>query len=423
MTVSPNREKRRVVIIGAGFAGLSAAKELADAPVSITVIDRRNYHLFQPLLYQVATAGLSPADIASPIRGVLRRQKNATVLMGKVNGIDCVGHRVITEEGAQIPYDYLIVATGARHAYFGKGEWEPFAPGLKKIDDATDIRRRILLSFERAETAVDLAERRRQLTFAIIGGGPTGVEMAGAIAELARKALARDFRNIDPCAARVVLVQSAARVLPNFSERMSDIALRSLKQLGVEVRTGARVNDCGAYGITVGEEVIPAGTVVWAAGVAGSQAAKWLNAERDQAGRVIVGPDLTVPGQREIMVIGDTAAITDAAGKSVPSIAPAAKQAGCYAARVILADVSKRSQPRPFRYRHFGNLATIGRQAAVAEFGPFKLWGRPAWFLWGAAHVWFLVGFRSRMKVLLEWLWCYVTFHRGARLITGPTYE
>lgn len=421
MNKSESMELPRVVIIGAGFGGLSAAQALAKADVQITVIDKRNYHLFQPLLYQVATAGLSPANIASPIRGILSRQRNATVLMGKVTGIDKETRHVLIDD-QRIPYDHLIVATGARHAYFGNDDWEPFAPGLKKIDDATDIRRRILLGFEAAEATNDPAERARLLTFAIIGGGPTGVEMAGAIAELARKALARDFRNIDPCEAHVLLVQSGERVLPAFPESLSRVAERSLRKLGVEVRTGDRVTGCDGKSICFGDNCMPVGTVIWAAGVAGSQAAKWLGGEKDRAGRVVIGADLTFPGHPEIMVVGDTAAIIDGAGKSVPGIAPAAKQAGNYAASCVLSRLRGETHLRPFRYRHLGDMATVGRHGAVTNFGWFKLSGHPAWFLWGAAHIWFLIGFRNRMVVLMDWLWNYLTFRRGARLITGTQY-
>ena len=307
-------------------------------------------------------------------------------------------------------------------AYFGNDEWEPFAPGLKKIDDATDIRRRILLAFEEAEVTEDPAERARLLTFAIIGGGPTGVEMAGAIAELARKALARDFRNINPGEAHVMLVQSGPRLLPVFHEKLSRVAERTLTKLGVEVRTGNRVTECDGKSICFGDQRMPVGTVIWAAGVAGSQAAKWLGGEKDRAGRVVIGPDLSFPGHPEIMVVGDTAATTDVTGQTVPGVAPAAKQAGRYAARAILARLGGKTEIAPFRYRHAGNMATVGRHGAVTELGWIKLWGRPAWFLWGAAHIWFLIGFRNRMVVLMDWMWNYLTFRRGARLITGTQY-
>jgi NADH:quinone reductase (non-electrogenic) len=409
----------RVVIVGAGFGGLSAATSLARLPVEVTIIDRRNYHLFQPLLYQVATAALSPADIATPIRSIVRRQKNTTVLMARVAAVDKDRREVILED-RRVPYDTLIVATGARHAYFGHDEWEPFAPGLKKIDDATELRRRILLSLEEAEIAMSEEERRRCLTFVVIGGGPTGVEMAGAIAELAKMAVARDFRRIDPRQARILLIEAGPRILPAFPPKLTDKARRALERLGVEVKTGAAVTLCDAEGIRLGEERIASRCVMWAAGVAASPAAKWLDGEPDRAGRVKVEPDLTLPGHPEIFVIGDTALALDAAGMPLPGVAPVAKQQGQYVAQVIKARLEGRSVPPPFRYRNFGNLATIGRKAAVADFGWIRLNGRLAWLLWGLVHIYFLIGFRNRLAVLLDWLWAYLTFQRGARLITGP---
>ncbi len=392
------------------------------------MIDKRNYHLFQPLLYQVATAGLSPSQIASPIRGILSRQRNATVLMARVTGIDTENRAVLLGDQRR-SYDYLIVATGARHAYFGRDEWEPFAPGLKKIEDATAIRRRVLIAFERAETELDPAERERLLTFVVIGGGPTGVEMAGAIAELAKKALAKDFRNIDPRYARVILVESGPRVLAVMPPSLSGAAKRALERLGVEVKLGAPVAQCDATGILIAAagdkaaERIETRTVIWAAGVAASPASKWLKAEKDRVGRVIVKPDLTLPGHPEIFVIGDTAAAKAPDGAPVPGIAPAAKQAGKHAARCILARLKGKAEPGPFRYRHFGNLATVGRKAAVADFGWLRLRGNPAWLLWGAAHIFFLIGFRNRIAVMLDWFWAYLSFNRGSRLITGDSAE
>ena len=409
----------RVVIIGAGFAGLSAAKAPAKVPVDVTVVDRRNYHLFQPLLYQVTTAGLSPADVATPIRGILRKQRNTTVLLARVTGID-IATRVVETDAKRIAYDMLIVATGARHAYFGHDEWENAAPGLKKIEDATEIRRRILNAFERAETSDDAAERRRLLNFVIIGAGATGVELAGAIAELGRKALARDFRNIDPRETRVVLVEAGPRVLPTFPERLSEKARQALERLGVEVRTGTLVTGCDDGGIALGDERIEARTVLWAAGVAASPAAKWLNAEKDRVDRVVVGADLTLPNHPEIFVLGDTALVRDGSGRPLPGTAPVAKQQGFYAARVIHARLLGKSSPA-FRYRHLGSMATIGRKVAVADFGRLTMSGRAAWLLWGLVHVCFLIGFRNRIAVLLDWLWAYVTFQRGSRLITGST--
>jgi len=418
----PDTGAPRVVIVGAGFAGLTAAKRLGKAAVRLTVIDRRNYHLFQPLLYQVATAGLSPADIATPIRSILSNQRNTTVLLGKVTGID-KDARAVELDDRRIPYDILIVATGARHAYFGRDDWERVAPGLKKIDDATDIRRRILMAFESAETTEDETERRRLLTFVVIGGGPTGVELSGAIAELARKALASDFRNIDPCATRVVLVESGPRVLATFPESLSAAARRALEKLGVEVRLGQPVTRCDGSGVTVAGDRIEARTILWAAGVAASPAAKWLGVEADRAGRVKIDPDLTLPGYPEIFVLGDTATVADGDGRPLPGIAPVAKQQGKYAARVILSRVEGGPAPPVFRYRHLGNLATVGRKVAVADFGFTRLHGRLAWLLWGLVHVYFLIGFRNRLAVLLDWLWAYVTFQRGSRLITGPMNE
>ena len=408
-----------IVIVGAGFGGLSAALRLAGADADVTVIDRRNYHLFQPLLYQVATAGLSPAQIASPIRAILRRAPNVRVVLGKVNGID-KQRRVVLVEDSCIAYDQLVVATGARHSYFGHDDWEGAAPGLKKIDDATGIRRRILAAFEEAEQASEPQARRRYLTFVVIGGGPTGVEMAGAIAELAHVALRHDFRAINPGDARIVLVESGPRVLAAFPPMLSEAARRSLEGLQVEVRVGRPVTRCDATGVTIGEEPLEAATIVWAAGVMASAAAQWLNVEKDRIGRVMVGPDLTVPGHPEIFVIGDTAHVVGDHGRPLPGLAPVAKQQGAYVARVLRAQLSGRAAPEPFRYRNLGTMATIGRRAAVADFGWLRLDGTPAWLLWGLIHVSFLVGFRNRLVVILDWLWSYVTFQSGARLITGP---
>jgi NADH dehydrogenase len=417
MTATRAGTRPRVVIVGAGFGGIFAAAQLAKAPVDVTLIDRRNYHLFQPLLYQVATAGLSPADIAYPIRSIVSRYRNTSVMLGKVTGVDVAGGQVLVGD-RKVPYDYLIVATGARHAYFGHDEWEPYAPGLKKIEDATEIRRRVLLAFEHAEATEDEAERRRLLTFVIVGGGPTGVEMAGAVVELAHKALSRDFRHIDPKAARVILVEAAPRVLLTFPESLSETARRSLEKLGVEVRLGKAVTACDENGVKVGDARIDSGTVIWCAGVAASPAARWLGAEKDRAGRVKVGRDLTMPGHANIFVIGDAAVAEDETGKPFPGVAPVAKQQGTYAARAIMA-LMRGEQPPPFRYRNYGNLATIGRKAAVADFGWLRVSGFPAWLLWGVVHIAFLIGFRNRIAVLLDWMWAYVTFQRGARLITG----
>jgi NADH dehydrogenase len=410
--------RARIVIVGAGFGGLSAAHGLAGADADVTVIDRRNYHLFQPLLYQVATAGLSPAQIASPIRGILRRARNEHVLLGRVTGVD-KQHRVVRAGDREVPYDYLVVATGAQHSYFGHDDWERVAPGLKKIDDATFIRRRILTAFELAEQASDEATRRRFLTFVVIGAGPTGVEMAGAIAELAHVALRHDFRSINPRDARIVLVEAGPRVLPAFPEVLSRSALRSLERLHVEVRLGHAVSHCDEQGVVMGEQRLEAGTIIWAAGVMASNAGKWLDAERDRVGRVKVGPDLSLPGHPEIFVIGDTASAVDAQGRPLPGLAPVAKQQGAYVARLLRAKLAGAAPPPPFRYRDYGTLATIGRRAAVADFGWIKLDGTLAWLLWGLVHVSFLIGFRNRLVVMLDWVWSYITFQSGARLITG----
>ena len=402
----------------AGFGGLSLAKGLAGAAVDVTLIDRRNYHLFQPLLYQVATAGLSPADIASPIRSIVGHQENTSVVLGRVTGVDAERREVLLND-RRIGYDYLVLATGARHGYFGHDDWERFAPGLKKIDDATGIRRRILTAFENAETTDDPAERRKLLNFVIVGGGPTGVEMAGAIAELARRALVRDFRRIDPRQARVILVEGGPRVLSSFPEALSAAARRSLERLGVEVRTGTPVSECDGDGVVVGGERIAARTVLWAAGVAASPAAKWLGTAHDRVGRVKVAADLSVSGLPNVFAIGDTALAFDVDGRALPGVAPVAKQQGKYLARLIRARVAKNPAPAPFRYRDYGNLATIGRKFAVADFGFLTLSGFSAWALWSSAHVFFLIGFRNRLVVALSWMWSYVTFQRGARLITG----
>jgi NADH dehydrogenase len=413
--------RKRVVIVGAGFGGLSAAKALANTAFDVTVIDQHNYHLFQPLLYQVATAGLSPADIASPIRGILARAPNVSVILGRVSGID-TARREVLADGRRVPYDTLILATGAQHAYFGHGDWAAHAPGLKTIDDATYIRRRILLAFEKAETETDPVERARLLNFVIVGGGPTGVEMAGAIAELANRALAEDFRAIDPRSARIILVEAAPRLLTPFDPPLSEAARTSLEHLGVEVRTGAPVTALDDVGVSIGQGSeatrIETRTVVWAAGVMASPAGQWLGAETDRAGRVKVAPDLSVPGHPDIFVIGDTAALNDAKGNTLPGVAPVAKQQGQYLAKLLLARQAGKTLP-PFRYRDYGILATIGRKRAVIQMGRFKLTGFLAWVLWSVAHIYFLIGFRNRFVVALNWLWNYVTFQRGTRLITG----
>lgn len=407
----------RVVIIGAGFGGLNAAHALRAAPVQVTVIDRRNHHLFQPLLYQVATAGLSPAEIAAPVRSILRRQKNARVLLGEVTQID-LQHRQVCVGEHREHFDFLIVATGARHGYFGHDEWERYAPGLKTLEDAIEIRRRILLAFERAEMSLDTSERNRLLTFVIVGGGPTGVELAGTLSELARKALAADFRHIDTRMTRVILAEAGPQVLPAFPASLSERAKKSLTDLGVEVRLGVAVTQVDELGVLLGTERIHAATVLWAAGVAASTAAKLLGAAQDRAGRTLVEPDLSVPGHPEVFVIGDTAHVSGTDGKPLPGIATVAKQQGRYLGRLIRARVQNQSTSEKFRYRNPGNLATIGRRAAVVDFGWLRMSGWIAWFIWCAAHIFFLIGFRNRLVVALDWIISYITFGRGARLIT-----
>ena len=407
-----------VVIVGAGFGGLTAAKGLAKAAVEVTLIDRENHHLFQPLLYQIATAGLSPAEIAWPVRGLVRRQRNTRVLLGEVTGVERERH-VVTMGDREVPYDFLVLATGATHAYFGNDGWAEHAPGLKSIDDATEIRRRLLIAFERAEMENDPEERERLLTIVIVGGGPTGVEMAGAIAELARRALAADFRTIDPRHTRVLLIEAGPRLLPTFPEDLSRYAERALRSLGVEVWLGRAITGCDAAGVTLREERLPAGTVIWAAGVAASPAAAWLGVEADCAGRVKVGARLTLPGSDDIFVIGDTALVLDANGEPLPGLAPVAKQEGAYVAEVIKARVAGKTHAPPFRYRERGKLATIGRRAAIIAFAGLRLKGWLAWWIWGIAHIYFLISLRNRLIVATQWLWSYVTFERGARLITG----
>jgi NADH:quinone reductase (non-electrogenic) len=410
-----SQQRPRVVIIGAGFAGLQAAKMLSRAPVEITIIDRHNYHCFQPLLYQVATAALSPADIAWPVRHILRSQNNAAVFMADVVGIDMQA-RVVKTQALNFPYDFLVIATGATHAYFGHDAWAAFAPGLKSIEDATHIRRSILSAFERAELARDEAERKRLLTFVIIGGGPTGVEMAGAIAEIARQTLARDFRRIDPRTARCVLIEAGPRLLSSFSEKNSDYARAALTKMGVEVITGSPVIGCDQNGVDLPDRRIDAASIIWAAGVVASPAAEWLAAEHDRVGRVIVQPDLSLPGHPEIFVIGDTAAVHED-GRPVPGLAPAAKQMGSYVANLIMARLAGQSL-RPFHYRDQGELATVGRRAAVVDIGRLRITGFIGWLFWCVVHIYFLIGVRNRVMVAMTWLWSYLTFQRGARLIT-----
>ncbi len=409
----------RVVIVGAGFGGLAAAKALARSPVELTIIDRYNYHLFQPLLYQVATASLSPGEIAQPIRSILRGQANARVLLDEVTGVDGVRRSVRTAGGSSVPFDYLLIATGARHSYFGKDAWEAVAPGIKTVDDATRLRSKILLAFERAEGETDAARREALLTFVIVGGGPTGVEMAGAIAELARRSIVADFRSIMPESSRIVLVEAGPRLLPSFPASLSEEAKTSLEKMGVEVRLGQAVTDITDDHVMIGATALPTKTVTWAAGVRASAAGEWLGASCDRAGRVIVSSDFSVPGHESVFVVGDTAAFNGPDGKMLPGVAPAAKQAGAYVAHLIDAKVRGRALPHSFRYSDYGNLATIGHSKAVADFGWARFKGLFAWLLWSVVHVYFLIGFRNRFIVALSWAWSYLTYQRGVRLITG----
>lgn len=397
-----------------------AAKRLAGQPVDVTLVDKRNYHLFQPLLYQVATADLSPADVAWPIRSIFSGDDNVRVVMARVTGVNLESRQVVTNK-MPIDYDYLVIASGSHHSYFGNDHWAPHAPGLKRIIDATEIRKRILLAFERAEIAESEVERQRQLTFVIVGGGPTGVEMAGAIAELARYALAADFRTINPKQARVVLVEAGDRLLKAFPEDLSAYAKKALEDLGVEVRLGSFVKVEGERGAAIGDDLIPSATVIWGAGVAVPYVKDWLGVETDRTGRVPVEPELSVPGRPEVFVIGDAAKAEWKNGNPVPGIAPAAKQQGRYVANVLRAIAKGRRKPGPFKYRHNGNLATIGRHSAVVDFGRVKLTGAPAWWLWGLAHIYFLIGVRAPLLVAIQWFWAYLTFGKGARLITGAS--
>ena len=412
----------KAVIVGAGFGGLEAAKTLRRTPADVVVVDRQNHHCFQPLLYQVATAALSPADVAWPIRHILRAQANVTVLMEEVHGVD-PSQKLLHTNFGDVTYDYLVIATGAMHSYIGHDEWADYAPGLKRIEDATRIRRSILIAFEQAELMTDAAAQRRLLTFVIVGGGATGVEMAGAIAEVARQTLAADFRRIDPRTARIALIEAGPRLLPTFPAEQSDYVRAALERAGVEVKTDTRVIKCDAQGIDFEVGRIDAGTIIWAAGVVASPAARWLDAEADRAGRVKVGPDLSVPGHPDIFAIGDTAAVADSSGRPVPGIAPAAKQMGHYVAKLIAARIAGRPGDAPFRYKQVGELATIGRRAAVVNFGRLHLRGFIGWLFWSVVHIYFLIGLRNRFIVAFTWLWSYLTFQRGARLITNPERE
>jgi NADH:ubiquinone reductase (H+-translocating) len=409
---------RRVVIVGGGFGGLYAARALSRAAeIQVTVLDRRNHHLFQPLLYQVAMAALSPGDIASPIRWILRRQRNAEVLLAEARHVDVRAQRLVLDDGV-LPYDYLIVATGATHAYFGRDEWRSVAPGLKTLEDALDIRRRVLLAFERAEREMEPARRQPLLTFVVIGGGPTGVEMAGALAEISRQSLARDFRHFNPGSARIVLLEGGHSVLPAFPERLRRAAHRDLEALGVEVRVGSVVTDLAPGVVSIGPESLRAETVIWAAGVAASALGRTIGAPLDRAGRVRITPELTVPGVPNVFVIGDLASLDGPDGRPLPGVAQVAIQMGRHAARNVLRAIGQ--QPlRPFVYRDLGTMATIGRASAVADFGRIRLTGWLAWQAWLFVHIMNLIGFRNRLVVLVQWAWAYFSYQRAIRLITG----
>ena len=412
----------QVVIVGGGFGGLEAAKGLGGAPARVTLVDRRNHHLFQPLLYQVATAVLSPADIAQPIRAVLRDRENVEVVLGEVASVDTEARKVVLADGTNLPYDYLILAAGASHAYFGHDEWEPYAPGLKSLEEATDIRRRLLVSFEEAERETDPERRKALMTFVVVGGGPTGVEMAGAIAEIARYSLAKDFRHIDTRDARVILLEAVDRLLLAFPTQLSRYALWDLQRLGVDVRFNTPVTDIRQGVVTAGGTEIKAETIIWAAGVKSSPVGSTLGVETDRAGRVIVQPDLTIPGHPEVFVIGDMSSLMSPNGRPYPGVAQVAKQEGAWAAKNIRRAMAGK-KTEPFQYIDLGNMATIGRNAAVADIRGINLTGFIAWLVWALVHVFNLIGFRNRLVVGVQWLWGYLTFQRGARLITGPVRE
>jgi NADH dehydrogenase len=415
--------RHHVVIVGAGFGGLEVARGLAGAPVRITLIDQRNHHLFQPLLYQVATASLAPSEIAWPIRHLFRSRKEVTTLLAAVSGIDAQSNQLRLADGTLIAYDTLVLATGARHAYFGHDEWESRAPGLKTLEDATAIRRQILLAFERAEREADPQQRAALLTFVIVGGGPTGVELAGTIAELAHTTLRKEFRLIDTRTARIILIEAGGRLLPSFSADLSSYARTALERLGVEIALGHPVGECTSDGVMVEGRKIPAAVTLWAAGVRASPAAAWLDAPTDQANRVRVEPNLSAPGHENVFVIGDTATIDAWQGRPVPGIAPAAKQQGRYVAHVITRRLRGGDASQPFRYRHAGSLATIGKRSAIIDLGWISVRGWIAWWLWGLTHIYFLIGVRNRLSVALSWLWIYATGDRSARLITQEQHR
>ena len=404
--------------MGAGFGGLEAAHRLAGAPVEVTIVDQRNHHLFQPLLYQVATASLAGSEIAWPIRHLLQRRRNVATVLARVADVDTTNRRVHYADGGAIDYDTLIIATGARHAYFGHDEWEPYAPGLKTLGDAIVIRSRILCSLEMAERETARARRAALLNFVVIGGGPTGVELAGTIAELAHDHIRKDFHQLDTREARVILIEAGPRILPGFTEPLAQYAQRALKRLGVEVELGRPVTECSANGVVFGDQQLPASVILWAAGVQASPAAEWLKVPADRSGRVQVNPDMSVPGHPDVFVIGDTAPINAWHGKPVPGIAPAAKQQGRHVAEIIKSRLRGDTTSRPFRYKHAGSLATIGKRAAIIDFGWIKLRGWLAWWMWGIVHIYFLIGVRNRLAVALSWLWIYTTGDRSARLIS-----
>lgn len=416
-----NAEEPKVVIVGGGFAGLNAARRLAHYPVAVTLVDKKNHHTFQPLLYQVATAGLSPGDIASPIRRVLRHAANAEVLLGEVTGFDLDQKRVLLKDFS-LPFDYLVLAAGAGHSYFGHEDWEKYAPGLKTVEDAIEIRRRVLLAFEAAEREAVCCGRHEQLNFVVIGGGPTGVELAGTLAEVARKSLTEDFRHIDPARTRILLVEAGPRVLPQYPEDLSASAVKQLTKLGVEVRTSTLVTSVDPYGAHIGTEFLPAQVKLWAAGVAANRLGRCLAAPVDKRGLVMVGPDLSIPGHSNVFVIGDLASAKDEHGKQLPGLAPVAIQQGRYVAEAIGRDLKNRPR-KPFHYFDKGSLATIGRAAAVGQIGNWKVSGFPAWLAWLFVHLMYLVGFRNRLLVLIQWAWSYFTYDRSARLITGDTEQ
>lgn len=419
MASETNKRVPHVVIVGGGFAGIYAAKVLAKAPVTVTIVDRKNHHTFQPLLYQVATAGLNPGEIAMPIRAIVSDYRNTQVLMAEVLDFDLKNKRVITDDGV-LSFDYLIVAAGATHAYFGHDDWEPFAPGLKTVEDAVEIRRRVLLAFEIAERQGLMGGHTGPLNFIIVGGGPTGVELAGALAEIARRVIASDFRSIDPRSARIILVEAGPRILSAFPQDLADSAVRQLRKLGVEVMVNSPVTDIGRDYIMIGDKKLPAAVVLWGAGVAASPLGQKLGVPLDKAGRVIVEPDLSIPGHPNIFVVGDQASMKREDGRPVPGVAPAAIQTGTFAAKTIVTDL-KGGKRRSFSYWDKGTLATIGRNSAVGDLGPIHLSGFLAWMAWLLIHIYFLIGFRNRLRVLADWTWQYLTFKRGTRLITGES--